>query len=773
MTAGVLQSPLKTNISPIFLAEIFLLNIPQPNLICFRLTPRLDTEIGNRLSWRFSQKFPDIMTIFADGNFWVLAKPDQAMPSLDEWRKALTGIQEELKKDIGDRYYSIQWVSQPQISADILSELAIRILKIRRPFSYFSIPFNKVEVRREAKFWAEPIEIQNISHPAIAITVRSSFAFKGKLSEFYENHPYRQNSKDLLIGLNVRDIEKNSSATIVDIEGTIGEREEELLNYKPASTSEIAIREAPRDQPVVIVQFGKKKKRYPYAMAALIPCITEETAKRFDVNYGDLLKEAKIPYQERQNSLASYKKEAALALSLYGFVLSENCINSRKGGNCSELFLPLEFKLEDTQLLFGKDKSGQNFISRRGDVLKGLSQGGVYRRQSQYENKLTPIRITALKLCDLKVDPFIREVQKRLKYYGFESIIVHRVGVSVSSSSVPEDREKVEEAVDKLMAVPEDREKFKEAINELMAIPTDIVLTFLPQSDRHADNSDDGSFYSFISSRLLRREIASQVIYEETLKNTSNYGNILHQVIPGILAKLGNLPFILAEPLEIADYFIGFDVSRISKNKGIGSRNVCASVRLYDKRGEFIRYRLEDALTEGETIDKRTLERFLPSAELRQKTVLIYRDGRFCGDEIKNLRERAKVIGSKFILVECVKSQIPRLYKFQQSVVTAPTKGLALRLSSYEVILITTEVKSEKMGLPYPLRLKVIPDPEHEQQVSIESLIEATLKLTLLHHGALKEPRLPVPLYGSDKIAYRRLQGIAPGIVEGDRQFWL
>ncbi|WP_318781205.1 Piwi domain-containing protein [Amazonocrinis nigriterrae] len=311
-----------------------------------------------------------------------------------------------------------------------------------------------------------------------------------------------------------------------------------------------------------------------------------------------------------------------------------------------------------------------------------------------------------MKLCDLKVDPFIREVQQRLKRYGFESIIAHRFGISVSSSSISDDREKVEQA-----------------INELMAIPTDIVLTFLPQTDRHADNSDDGSFYSFISSRLLRRKIASQVIYEETLKNTSNYGNILHQVIPGILAKLGNLPFILAEPLEIADYFIGFDVSRISKKKGFGSRNVCASVRLYDKRGEFIRYRLEDALTEGETIDKRTLERFLPSAELRQKTVLIYRDGHFCGDEIKNLRERAKVIGSKFILVECVKSQIPRLYKFQQSVVTAPTKGLALRLSPDEVILVTTEVKSEKMGLPYPLRLNVIPDPEHKQQVLIESLI--------------------------------------------------
>ncbi|WP_308796773.1 Piwi domain-containing protein [Tolypothrix sp. FACHB-123] len=297
--------------------------------------------------------------------------------------------------------------------------------------------------------------------------------------------------------------------------------------------------------------------------------------------------------------------------------------------------------------------------------------------------------------------------------------------------------------------------------------------SFLPQSDRNTDHSEDGSFYSFIFSRLLRRGIASQVIYEDTLKNTSNYGNILHQVIPGMLAKLGNLPFILAEPLEVADYFIGLDISRFTKKKGTGTRNVYASVRLYDQQGEFIRYRLEDALTEGETIDKRTLERFLPSAELSGKTVLIYRDGHFCGDEVQHLRERAKAINSQFILVECIKSQIPRLYKFQQSVVTAPNKGLALRLSAYEVILVTTEVKSEKMGLPYPLRLKVIPDLEHEQQVSIESLIEATLKLTLLHHGALKEPRLPVPLYGSDIIAYRRLQGIAPGAVEGDRQFWL
>jgi hypothetical protein len=76
----------------------------------------------------------------------------------------------------------------------------------------------------------------------------------------------------------------------------------------------------------------------------------------------------------------------------------------------------------------------------------------------------------------------------------------------------------------------------------------------------------------------------------------------------------------------------------------------------------------------------------------------------------------------------------------------------------------------EKMGLPLPLRLKIL---NHGHQVSIDDLVDATFKLTLLHHGSLKSPRLPIPLFGSDRIAYRRLQGIYPGASEGDKQFWL
>lgn len=362
------------------------------------------------------------------------------------------------------------------------------------------------------------------------------------------------------------------------------------------------------------------------------------------------------------------------------------------------------------------------------------------------------IHIAALKLCDLKVDPLLNLLKQRPELYGFKSEVITKQALSLNNLTKTEARAEVEKKV-----------------NELIEIPHDIIVTFLPQSDRHDDDTNEGSFYHQIYSLLLRRQIASQMIYEDTLNKPGNYQYILNQVIPGILAKLGNLPFVLAEDLKDADYFIGLDVSRISKKRQAGTRNACASIRLYSKQGEFIRYQLEDDLIDGEEIPPKLLERLLPGAELANKTVLIYRDGSFVGNEADYLVNRAKAIGAKFILVECKKSGIPRLYNLKHKAVIAPSQGLGLRLSSREAILVTTKVP-DKVGLARPIRLTI---HEKGHQISIESVLETTLKLTLLHHGALKEPRLPMPLYGSDRMAYLRLQGIRPSQMEGDRQFWL
>jgi len=738
MTATVLSAETFTSFS-----EVFFLNNSQLNLMCFRLTPEIEQKDGNRLSYYFSRKLNTSVVTWHKPYFWVLAVSNRQLPSQDELRNALASIQDEVE-DFGERFLTFQWVRQPQVTPYIRAHMAVQVLN-QTQFHYpVVLSENGIQVRREPDFWAENIELQGESQPALALTIYSSILFRQNLADFYENHPQRQKQEELLVGLKVQDIERGSNATIVGIVGTMEEHREDLLEKATGSTSKQALREAPNNQPIVAVQFGKNPKQFHYAMAALRPCVTAETAAEFEVEYGKLLKATKISHQDRTNLLASYKKTAEDALAAYGFQLSHRSINSVQYPN---LFWKPPAKLEETNLLFGN-----HVIRKRSEILKGLTGGGVYRRHPDYQDKSRIVHIAAFKLCDSMVDPFLDQLTQRLEKYGFKSKVITKKALSINNLTSTEARAAVEKAV-----------------NELLAVPHDIVLTFLPESDRASDYKDDGSFYYLIYSLLLRRQIASQMIYEETLSNLGNYQYVLNQVIPGILAKLGNLPFVLAEPLEIADYFIGLDISRVSKKRLAGTMNACASVRLYGKQGEFVRYRLEDDLIEGEEIPQRLLERLLPASELQNKTVLIYRDGSFVGKEVDYLVKRAEAIGSKFILVECKKSGVPRLYNLNQKVVIAPSQGLALLLSSREAILVTTKVP-DKVGLARPLRLKV---HENGHQASMERVLETTLKLTLLHHGALKEPRLPMPLYGSDRMAYLRLQGIRPSLMEGDRQFWL
>lgn len=737
------MNPVQSPPTPTFLSEIFPLTISQPNLTCFRLTPEITREEGNRLSFHLSRNLPRMVLIWHQGYFYALGMPKIPMPSPEKWQVILEYVQNRLK-DFGERYWSFQWVRQPQATPLILAQLAVQVLNKTRFDNPLVLLEKGVEVRREVDFWQETIELKGKLQPALTLTVRSSILYRGNLAEFYENHPYRQNPKQLLIGLNVRSIESGGYGTVTEIVGTVGEHREKLIENATGAISKQELQNAPDEQPLVAVQFGKDPKKYHYAIAALRPCVTDETARLFEVEYGKLLKATKIPDKQRTDLLTYYKKRAGEALATYGFQLSRS-INSQ---DYNTIFWQPPQPLESTPLLFGN-----GVRSVQGKILTGLSKGGVYRRQRKYQDASISIGIAVLNLCELNADKFMEEVRKRLKSYKFESEIVGLKQLSVNNLSGAEARATVERAAD-----------------ELMVSEPDIVLTFLPQSDRHDDNKDGGSLYYWVYSRLLRRQKASQVIYADTLSRVDQWKNILNQVIPGILAKLGNLPFVLAEPLNIADYFIGLDISRFAKKKGSGSVNACAIVRIYGQKGEFIRYHLEDKPIEGEAIPPEFLETLLPASELRGKTVLIYRDGYFCGGEDKHLRDWAKAICSKFILVECRKSGVPRLYNLNQKVVKAPDKGLALRLSSREAVLVTTKV-SPTVGLARPLRLTVL---EQEDPVAIEDLLDTTLKLTLLHHGALHTPRLPMPLYGSDRMAYLRLKGIYPSsMLEGDRQFWL
>jgi Piwi domain len=634
MTATYIETPKK----PTNLSEIFPLTVANNNYECFCLSPGVSKEIGNRLSWRLSQTFPNVVVIWDKDSryFWILAKSDVTFPSHEQWRDRLSEIQEDLKEDIGDSFYTIQWIRQSEITPSIQAQLAIRILDIFCKFSSERVfSKNQVEVKREVDFWSEIVEINSEKIPAIALTLNTSLLYCQDLEHFFDNHPYRNNPEKILVGLKVREIEKNNTAKIVRLAGKIGDRRDELIDKATGSISKQKLIDAPDEQPIVSIQFSKNSKLYDYPLAALRPCVTSETANLFDVPYGELLKQTKISYSDRQKLLIDYKKEAEKTLKKYEFELKLS-MNSKQ---YKQLFWTPETKLEDTHLLFGK-----GVIKRKGETLRGLFQGGVYSRHELFQDPSIKIRLAIIKPSHLKIEAFKQQLRQQLKQYGFDSILPkeNQKSFSIEGLSGVNARSTIEDLVD-----------------ELLEVPPDVVLVFLPESDRDADYTEEGSLYSWIYSRLLNRRVASQTIYEDTLNQTSNYRNILNQVVPGILAKLGNLPYVLAEPLDIADVILGIDISRSPKKKSSGSINACATVRFYGDRGEFIKYSLEDAVIEGEEIPPRILENFLPKSILKNKTVLIYRDGCFQGQEVEHLLARAKAINAKLILVEC--------YKFRKS----------------------------------------------------------------------------------------------------------
>lgn len=735
MTAVTVASP-----QVVFLSEVFPLSIAQPIVTSFQISPEIDQETGNRLSFHLCQKLEGKIAAWHDEQLWILSTVEASQVDIAQCQAALTATQQDLP-DLSGEPLRLQIVNDQLTSPAVLAKLAFQALRVRQPFTPVVVTsIAKLAVNRKVKFWGETVELQKQIQPALGLTVRTDIIFTGNLADFYASNTTQGDPESFLISLPVQDFDLGGSGSIVRVIGVLRDHRDRLLRLAVGRVTQRAIRNAPDEELVVAIQFSKGKKLFHYPISALRPSITAETAAQFGFDYGQFLRFTKIPHRERQRLLANFKEQAAVALARYGFHLKRS-LNSL---DHPQLFGQPAIPVEQTPLLFGQGITGV-----RGRILHGLTKGGVYRRHSNFQPDV--IRIAALKLCNGSVNAFLDAVQQRLRRYGFESEIIDRKAIATNDLSAAEARATIEKAVYKLVTVP-----------------VDIVLTFLPESDREADDEDGGSFYHLVYSLLLRRNIASQVVYDDTLSNVE-HGQILNQVVPGILAKLGNLPFVLAEPLEIADYFVGLDISRSPKAKLAGTLNACASVRLYGKQGEFIRYVLEDALLEGEEIPQRLLERLLP-ATLERKTVLIYRDGRFCGKEVTHLLERAQAIQAKFILVECRKSGVPRLYNLNQRTLAAPLQGLTLRLSSREALLITTQV-SERVGLAQPIRLTV---HDAGEAVSIERVVDTTLKLTLLHHGALKAPRLPMPIFGADRVAGLRLQGIYPSsLLEGDRQFWL
>jgi hypothetical protein len=403
-----MTAPIQKTNTQDFLAEISKLKcIESLNFTSYCLPPNFDLQVGKKLSYRLSRYFPQVVVIWQEGRFYVLAHQARTIPSLGEWDSALKNAQKDL--GIENNLGKLSQIREAKLTPVIIARLAQEILSVERPFSTTEKYRDKnAKVVRQANVGYEIIQHGDLYYPALTITNRSPIISIENLADFTKNHPYRQDLEQLLINLEVQTLDTNSTATIVEIVGPIVEHKAALIAKATGAISRQALDSAPDEQPVVAVKFGNRGDKFHYALAALCPHITAKTADQLELDWGKLIAATKIGYPERQQLLTKHKSEANRSLLPYGIQLDKSICS--RGNNDRDLFWQLPEPLEQTKLLFG-----QGLIQPHSQIIRGLSEGGIYRRSKDFSQE-NPIFIAEVDLIQSNVsgNRFMSEVARQL-----------------------------------------------------------------------------------------------------------------------------------------------------------------------------------------------------------------------------------------------------------------------------------------------------------------------------------------------------------------------
>lgn len=90
-----------------------------------------------------------------------------------------------------------------------------------------------------------------------------------------------------------------------------------------------------------------------------------------------------------------------------------------------------------------------------------------------------------------------------------------------------------------------------------------------------------------------------------------------------------------------------------------------------------------------------------------------------------------------------------------------------MKLSETEALLVSSELSPSFKATPQPIQVRTHPP------FPLEHALHSVLSLTLLHHGSVRFPRLPVTIHYADKICSMAAKGLKPDTRDGAIPFWL
>jgi Piwi domain len=591
------------------------------------------------------------------------------------------------------------------------------------------------------------------NQPALQIHIHSPMGTNQSLEKLYKEHG-ESKVKGMLIkckdttGKWARIVGKLGD--VIDSSGTTNRQK--LQAWKPSDYKPAILDELPDDHLVIALKPEHRKKDYHYPLCVLKPVVEMATLGQFGLSGADIDKvsrKLKIAPEER-NRLVKKVRDGVISY-LKRFYPAINIDEDYSSSTHPHLFTTARDLQFEHKLRFGKDVA---MIERDTDMLASLKKYGLYRKAAAFEDQ-SEIRIAVLNAIPKEKDYNISRYEQLERYQKIfkelDFTLISSTGqITISNSDGAERRNKI-----------------TNVLRKLIDSKPHIILIYLPQSERNLSKDDPNSLYNTAKTVCVGAGIPSQIIYEKTVVETKQWAD--DNIIMGILGKTGNIPYVLAEPLDYLDVIVGLDIARKPKSNG-GSTNMAAMSRIYMNNGGLLGYSvIGNAVVQGETIPTWVIEKLFSEDEFSGKRVCIHRDGFFRGEELKTLAEWGKVIKTEFYPVAVIKSGAARMYKDDNGIHQCE-KGSVFRVNdslSYLVSSPPPTGKNRPFSTSQPLQIN------NHSSLTQEQALRSVLALTLLHYGSVRPPRLPVSTHASDKIAGFLLRNISPDKQKGDVPFWL
>ena len=679
-------------------------------------TIRMDTvdagQIGGRLAYWLSHELPGDW-VWAD--YHILT---DTPVSASRWREVVEKLQTNpLYSKLQDVELDSRWHISPKAQADFVIRAMIRRIEpeMQKVLAQKNIKIKNGMVERDffLRSWVVA------ERPAVSFSIRSRVLVDQSLSDLIASQ-----GEETVLGIRVADQTSRLSATVVEVTGKLGDFREDLLALTRRKVMQERLQSAPDDDPIVLLQAGRNEYEYPASV--LRPIV--RMYKMDDLQRYPIVPSQVDPVLRLSPDLRSQLVRAVSApLKERGII--DNGFNSR--------IFPSAFSVLDyaPQIMFGENHSRGYKPSSVGNDFEKF---GVYKKHPRFVDQ--SITMGIINALDEPVSDFVEAMRRVMeRSFGFRIELLRERKVRVLSSK-----------------------NLESAVRVIEAENPDVVLVFFPSQGTDDDATEDADDnYRYLKSLTVGKQIASHMISQPHMHDPRQMAFI----IMGIVAKSGNIPFVLTEPMEAVDYVVGFDLVRTQLKK---EDRITALARIYQADGAFVGYRIHhvDNLEKDEPIPLIVMQSLFPPEMFASKRVIVHHLGRLDPTQIRLLMRWGEVHQTQFIPIEIFQVQIPRLYYLEGKKVLQPPWGSVFKLNNHEAMVVTSSPAEDLTPSPLHIRLP-------NGGMTIDQAVNSVLAWMILHYGSPHVHKLPASVQFAQEVIGWLSRGVIKTDQEGTIPFWL